>query len=146
MPVSEYDCSRSTAIERMAFDKDSRILIVQFRSQPKIYLYNNISLSLEQVILRDGSLGRIVAFVKRWNNFREGTFFPANTEFVPFSEAAKKRIFSKVIPNHLAREGRPRKSAEDYSADWMQVLSVAHEYPINFLAKLVPFLCKYRLL
>lgn len=140
MPVSEYDCSRSTAIERLAFDKDQRILIVQYRSQPKIYLYSNISLSLEQVILGDGSLGRIVSYVKKWSNCREGTFFPGHTEFVPFSESAKKRIFSKVIPKHLAREGRPRGNADDYSADWLQVLSVAHEYTISHLTKLVPIL------
>lgn len=139
MPISEYDCSKSQAIARLAFDKEKRTLTVQFRTQSKIYLYSNISFGLEQVILRDsGSLGRILAFVKRWNNCREETFFPANTEFVPF--IVKKRIFSRVIPNHLGRESRPRRSVEDYSADWLQVLSIAHEYPINFLAKLVAVL------
>ena len=74
----EYDCSRSTAIEKLALNREKNEVVVVYRQNAAIYLYYG-SVALESIILADASLGKAVAEIKTLSNFRKISSFPKQT-------------------------------------------------------------------
>jgi CRISPR/Cas system CSM-associated protein Csm2 small subunit len=104
----EFDTSNSTAVERLAVNKVANELIVQFRGNPKTYVYRNCPFNLIETILAEPSLGKFTNTVKALSTAATLSSFPPNT--VMFD------------PAHSSRRTKKATSA-DRSAEWTAVLS-----------------------
>ena len=77
--IIEYDCSRSTAIEKLALNKEKNELVVIYRGNTTIYLYYDVPVTLESIILSDVSLGQVVAEIRSFSSFRKISSWPKHT-------------------------------------------------------------------
>ena len=75
----EYDCSRSTAIQKLALNREKNELVVVYRENAAIYLYYGVPVALESIILADASLGQVVAEIRSLSSFRKIASWPKQT-------------------------------------------------------------------
>ena len=90
MVLTEYDCSRSTAIQRIAFNKKLNDLIVMFRGDEAkhVYVYSNISAeitNIERILASNHSKGEFVNEIKSKSEFRIIKRFPSNVQMYQYT-------------------------------------------------------------
>lgn len=159
MVFYEYDCSDSTAIVRIAYNRGLKQLAVIFTDNPKIYVYLNVPFYIEKY-LTGQSKGKLVNEVKKFTEFKEYDQFPRNTrKFVPKNteenntpvvkeepvpsvntqEGKKKKENSKEKINGNKKAPRKRKEYRDYSKEWLDILAIpAVQKDRDYLTSLLP--------
>ena len=90
--LTEYDCSRSTAIKRIAINKLKSEIIVIWSTSDDIYLYNSIPNEIFKLIVQsleseNVSYGRLINLIKPLAQCRKVTSFARNTKLYQTDEA-----------------------------------------------------------
>lgn len=123
MILTEYDCSRSTAIKRIAINKFKHEIIVIWSNSDDIYLYHSIPVSTFKLIIlaienKNVSYGRLVNVIKPLSQCRKVPSFARNTELyqVPSTDESESREQIGEYQSRRRRRGHPVNRGNGESA------------------------------
>lgn len=147
--ILEFDTTNSSAVERLAVKKVANELIVQFRGNPKIYVYRNCPFNLIETILAEPSLGKFTNAVKALSSVATLSSFPRNTVmFDPVLYARRKNGIGGGLPNsgnsgaHTSK--KTKKAVVDRSAEWTAVLRNVNLLSLDILDNIIAQLAGMR--
>ena len=109
MVLTEYDTTRSSAIDRLAYNHKKREMIVKFRDNPSVYLYSNVHpRELASLESPTTSLGKFVNKIKQLSEFRRINDFPRNVRMFEYPESSREK-------ENVTREGRNRGNSNHHT-------------------------------
>jgi hypothetical protein len=151
MKLTEYDCSKSTAIQRIVLNKLKNELIVVFRGADDIYLYYDVPTDTEEKLVSDEAKGTLVNDIKKMTNFRKISYFPTGVKMYQYPQGRQgrgnlKSETKKQLPKKsnikAEKVKKPRKSYKNYSKMWLDILANNTVDNREYLESLLPLLAK----
>jgi len=159
MALIEYDCSDSQAIERIIYNNAKNELIVKFKRNPKIYLYDSVPSTIQSLLNSNASKGLIVSNIKKLTNYRVISSYPtgpiityqANTNNASNNKAtndATRKAANNTNSNTnntnntskkaSRKKSKRKKNHKNFSSEWLRLLSTQPHR--DHLEKLLPIL------
>lgn len=156
MVLTEYDCTKSTAIKRIALNKVKNELIVLFRTANDLYLYYDVPLDIESYLISDASKGHIVNVIKTMTHFRKISSFPKHAKMhqyppqhQPANGNSTKHPTTKSNHNTTTKDktqksntSKSPRTYKNYSHLWLDLLAMNTVNNREYLEKLLPLLAK----
>lgn len=158
MTLIEYDCTSSTAIQRIAWNKLKNELIVIFEGRNVVYLYYDVPVDIEVDLISRGFKGGLVNKIKKIARFRKISSFPNDVKMHSYPTSTngisgqkpkekkdrtrnrknKGPTATKDTMNNNKAKSTKQSKFKNYSNLWLETL--ANNNSIEYLESLLPFL------